>query len=47
MKIWDKSDDDGFDYQLFFDTIVGLFRDEDGSDSTDPWAKETLSWFNK
>ena len=47
MKSWDKVDDDGFDYQVFFDTIMSLFRDEEGLDSKDPWVRETLSWWNK
>jgi hypothetical protein len=47
MKSWDKVDDDGFDYQSFFDTIMSLFRDDNSLDSKDPWVKETLSWWNK
>jgi hypothetical protein len=46
MKVWERVDDDGFDYQAFFDSIVALFCDEDGQNSADPWVKETLSWWN-
>jgi len=47
MKSWNKVDDDGFDYQVFFDSIMSLFHDDEGLDSKDPWVKETLSWWNK
>ncbi|KAF8212300.1 hypothetical protein K438DRAFT_1800005 [Mycena galopus ATCC 62051] len=35
------ADDEQFDYCIFFDSIVQLFED----DPTDPWAVETLAWF--
>jgi len=48
MGNWKTEDEDGFNYQDFFNNIIELFRDDNGRDlENSPWVKDTLSWWNK